>query len=262
MTPRDALVEVLDRVGAGRGVAVRVSEQELRQWPAEAVSAMQSHQLLVRAGPATAVVCPGCEEECVMPVQTLPAGSGPPARFIVCDKRSDINRVVIAAEQVNQWKCDAEAIARFVSEHLDLHRNSRGADGSGMLPLGLAAGGVRRQMVWLRSDGDVALVAADTTVPLAELVDFDGGDYALDLDAIRRLVDSATNADPRYTPSTVRRGARKLDTEDRYERWRSEYRALRKQRPNMSKVWYSQQLAKQPIADGRSADTIRKHLST
>ena len=48
----------------------------------------------------------------------------------------------------------------------------------------------------------MALVAANTAVPLADLVDFDDGAYALDTDAIRHLVDSATTADPRYTPST------------------------------------------------------------
>ena len=35
---------------------------------------------------------------------------------------------------------------------------------------------------------------------------------------------------------------------------------LRKQRPNMSDVWYSQQIAKQDIAAGRDAETIRKHM--
>ena len=77
---------------------------------------------------------------------------------------------------------------------------------------------------------------------------------------IRRLVDSASTADGRYTPTTARRETRKLDTQAMYKNWRKAYRALRKSRPNMSDVWYSQQIAKQDIADGRDADTIRKHL--
>jgi hypothetical protein len=46
-----------------------------------------------------------------------------------------------------------------------------------------------------------------------------------------------------------------------YDRWRKAYRRLRKQRPDMTGVWYSQQIAKQQeIAAGRNAETIRKHM--
>ncbi len=260
MTPRDALVELVARVGARHGAAVLVSEEEVRQWPADAVSAMKSHTLLARARPATTVVCPGCEEDCVMPVQTMPAGPRGWAPFIVCDKRSDINRVAIASERVAQWKCDAEAIARFVVGHLGLRRSGRRSDGSGVLHLGVAAGDTRRQMLCLRTHEDVTLVAADTAVRLADLVDFDHGAYALDTDAIRQLVDSATTADPRYTPNKTRREARKLDTQARYKSWRESYRTLKKRRPNMSDVWYAQQIAGQEVAAGFKADTIRKHM--
>jgi len=74
MTPQDALTELLVRMGEGRYATMLVSEEELQGWPAEAVKAMKSQKLLVKAQPAASVVCPGCEQECVMPVHTLPAG--------------------------------------------------------------------------------------------------------------------------------------------------------------------------------------------
>ncbi len=37
MTPLDALLELLERVGASRSAAALVSEEELSHWPAEAV---------------------------------------------------------------------------------------------------------------------------------------------------------------------------------------------------------------------------------
>ena len=193
----------------------------------------------------------------------MPAGPRGSASFIVCDKRSDINRVALTYGTCgNQWKCDAEAIARWVVGHLGLRRSGRRSGRSGSLHLGVAAGDTRRQMLCLRMHGDVALVAADKAVPLADLVDFGHGAYALDTGAIRQLVDSATTPDPRYTPSTARREARKLDTQARHERWRTAHRDLRKRRPNMSKGWYAQQIAKHEIAEGRSVATIRKHLTT
>ena len=236
-----------------------ISEEEVRQWPADAVSAMKSHRLLTRARLATTVVCPGCEEDCVMPVQTMPAGPRGSAPFIVCDKRSDINRVALPTERVAQWKCDAEAIAQWVVEHLGVRRSGRRSDSSGSLYLGVAAGDTRRQMLCLRTRGDIELVAADKAVPLVDLVDIGHGAYALNTDAIRQLVDSATTTDPRYTPSTARREARKLATQALHERWQKAHRDLRRRRPNMPKGWYAEQIAKQAIAE---AATIRKHLAT
>jgi hypothetical protein len=124
----------------------------------------------------------------------------------------------------------------------------------------MASGDKRSQMLSLRGDGELALVAANIAVPLAEFVGYRDGEYSVEGDMIRQLVDSATTANPRYTPSNARREARKLDTRAMYETWRKAYRDLKKIRRNMTDVWYSQQLAKQGIAASRSAETIRKHM--
>lgn len=63
-----------------------------------------------------------------------------------------------------------------------------------------------------------------------------------------------------YTRNTARREARKLNTADMHAQWQKEYRALKKKKPNMSDVWYSQQIAKMDIAQGREAETIRKNM--
>ena len=145
--------------------------------------------------------------------------------------------------------------------HLGLCRSRHARDASGTWPLGLAAGDTRHQMLSLRTHADVALVVADTAVPLADLLDFDDGAYTLDTAAIRHLVDAATTADPSYTPSTTRRQARRLDTQARYTRWQQAYRVLKMQRPHMSDVWYARQIARQAVAEGCQADTIRKHMT-
>ena len=214
MTPRAALLDLVARVGARDGAAVRVSETDVRQWPAEAVAALKAHRFLVRARPATTVVCPGCEADCVMPVQTIPAGPRAAARFIVCDKRSDINRVALTTAHVDQWKCDGEALARFVVAQLGLRRSRHRIDDSGTRPLGLAAGDTRHQMLGLRTHGDVTLVVADTAVALADLIDFDRGAYRLDTAAIRHLVDAATTADPRWLEARFLRAVESATARD------------------------------------------------
>jgi hypothetical protein len=72
--------------------------------------------------------------------------------------------------------------------------------------------------------------------------------------------DSSTTADERYTPSKARIEARKLDTQAMYASWQKAYRASREKRPDMGDVWYSQQIAKTDIANGRDAETIRKRM--
>ena len=62
--------------------------------------------------------------------------------------------------------------------------------------------------------------------------------------------------------STVRREAGKLRTQDRYKELQIAYRAVNKKHPNMSDVWYSQQIAKLPVAKNRSSETIRKHMKS
>lgn len=67
-------------------------------------------------------------------------------------------------------------------------------------------------------------------------------------------------ASNRYAPNNARREAGKLRTQAMYAKWQKAFRELKKQRRNMSDVWYAQQIAKLDIAVGRNAETIRKHM--
>lgn len=260
MTPRVALIELLARVGACNGAATLVSTEELNQWPAAAVSAMKTQKLLLKARPANSVVCPGCEQECSMPVHTPPRANAPATSFVVCDKRSDINRVAVPAARLTQWRCDANAVCGFVAASLGLQQTTMQATEAGLLPIGIARGNKRTQMLCLRLHGHLALVVGADAMPLADSVGFEDGGFTLDQAAIRQLVDAATTADPRHTPSTAKREARKIDTQAMYAAWQKAYRALQKKHPDKSDVWHSQQIAKTAIAQSRNASTIKKHM--
>ncbi|HXZ33350.1 MAG TPA: hypothetical protein VEH30_13805 [Terriglobales bacterium] len=262
MTALGAILELLARMEATSGAAIFVSQEELGHWPVAAVKALKSQKLLVKTRPAASVVCPGCEQECVMPVHSLPAGPCGPASFIVCDKRCDINRVPVAIERLTQWRCDTDALCRFVAESLGLRRCRDRAANGGILEIGIATGDKRKQMLCLKVDGELALVAGNSALPFSESIDYRNGKYRLDQAVIRHLVDSVTTADNRYTPTSARREARKLATQTLYYSWQKDYRSLTKRHPNMSDVWYSRQIAKLSIAKGRSAGTIKKHMKS
>jgi len=254
------LLELLGRVGACRDAAVLVNDEELLQWPGAAVKAMKSQRLIEKARPASSAICPGCESNCVMPVHTLPATTNKPSSFIVCDKRSDINRVPVHPGQLIQWQCNTDLVSGFVASSLGLRSTKRQTDRADRWEIGIVCGEKRSQMLCLETSGTLTLVIGNGKVPLAEFIEFHKGAYTLDAVPIRRLADYTTTADDRYTPSNARREARKLDTKAMYESWQKEYRAWRRKRPGMSDVWYSQQIAKMNTVPNRDSETIRKHM--
>lgn len=261
MTPQAVMTELLGRIGARNGESVTVSTEELNQWPTAAVSALKSQGLLLKARPAKSVVCPGCEQECSMPVHTLTHPNATVATsFVVCDKRSDTNRVPIPAARLALWRCDAKAVCGFVAACLGLQQTTAQPSEDGLLPIGMARGNKRTQMLCLRAQGQLALVVGADEMPLADVIGFEDASFTLDQAVIGQMVDAATTADPRHTPSTAKREARKIDTQARYASWQKEYKALKKRRPNMSDVWYSDQIAKTAVAQGRDASTIKKNM--
>lgn len=259
MSPDQALAELLGRLGANKGAAVLMSEEELASWPNDAVSALKSAGLLSLASPASSVVCPGCEEQCVMPVQTLSGGKRV-VSFVVCDKRDDISRVEISAERLRKVRCSIEAVCAFVATSLGLKCSSQ-RTASGVWELGILKGKKRAQMVCLQANGALELVVGQSRIPLTELVLVAEQGYFVEADVVRRMVDASTAADSRYTPRGDRRETRKLETQALYGAWKKAYRVLRKQRPDMSDVWYSKQIARASTGKVRSAETIRKHMT-
>lgn len=260
MTPQTVLVELLERLAAGRGDSVLVSDHGLGQWPPEAVAAMKSQKLIAKARASTSAVCPGCERECVMSVQTPPTTSRTPSAFIVCDKRSDINRVPVSVDRLTQWQCSVKAVCGFVADAVGIRSVTKQTDDVSLWEIGVATGNKRSQMLCLQAKGGLALVAGGNALPLADFIGYANRAYSLDAVMVRQLVDSATTADTRYTPSTARREIGKHDTQVMYESWRKAYRVLKRKHPGKSDVWYSQQIAKTHNPLGRDASTIKKHM--
>jgi hypothetical protein len=261
MTPQAALIELLARVGVGDGAAVLVDEEELSQWPTAALAAMKSQRLITKARPTASAVCPGCERECVMPVHSPPIEKSSPVSFIVCDKRSDINRVAVPITNLNQWQCSTDAVCGFVAACLELHRPYK-RNPTDFLEIGITTGGKRSQMLCLQTNGELILIAGGNKVPLADIITFGEDAYSVDRARVRMLVDDATTVESRYIPSTTKRELSKLATQAMYKDWQKAYRELKRKHTHKSDVWYAQKIAKTKTINpkGRDADTIRKHM--
>lgn len=188
MTPEAVLVELLDRIGAHHGGAVVISADELSAWPGAAVSAMKSQGLLTKARPATSAVCPGCERECAMPVHVLTDTERGPEAFIVCDKRSDLNRVPVPVARLEQWQASGDSIASLLAGLLGLHRSGAGTDAA-RWEVGMLKGAKHSSHLVLIANGKLTLSLAGHSVPVADVLALEGNAFQVDRRSLNRLVD-------------------------------------------------------------------------
>ncbi|MBK6323535.1 MAG: hypothetical protein IPF38_15625 [Burkholderiales bacterium] len=262
MTAEAVLIELLERLAAVPGGAILVNTHELNQWPPDAWAALKKQQLLAKAHAAASAVCPGCERECMMPVHTPPATTGNAAAFIVCDNRSDINRVAVPLDRLTQWRCSVQAVCGFVAESAGIRNAVKPGSDTNLWEIGIATGKKRSQMLCLQVNGALALVAGGNALPLADFIGYANGVYSVDVLMVNQLVDSAATTDVRYTPSTAKREVGKHDTQAMYEGWRKAYRAMKRKYPGKSDVWCSKQIAKDTQINplGRNASTIKKNM--
>ncbi len=189
MTPEDAFIELLDRVAALRGAPVRLSANELAQWPGEAVTEMKAQKLITRARPASSAVCPGCEEECVMPVHAIPQPSGDPALFIVCDKRDDIGRVPVPSAQLEQWQASGDSIADLLANLLSMQRPNMGSSSVGRWEVGVFRGAKHASHLVLMAEEKLTVTLAGYSIALSEVLALNGDVFKVDARRLTHLVD-------------------------------------------------------------------------
>lgn len=261
MTNSDVFQALLQRLATDKEGTI--GWEEVRHWPKSMADALCGAGLLKPSTPATAVECPGCHGQCVMPVHVAPAQNGLPGRaFVACDRRDDIGRVKINLTRLGQWQCSRAQLAMWLARELGIKGKPVLEKATGVYQLGSVQGKKRLGLLELAFADGVVLRVAGHGLPLLEALDFAGEFPIIDLAAVQDAVDlpPVKETTPRYAPSTARREARKLDTQAMYQAWQKAYRKLKKDKPNRSDVWYAKQIGKMEIAQGRETETIRRHM--
>ncbi len=261
MTPQAALADLLNRLEARQGAAVYVGGGELRDWPPEATAALKSARLLVKARPAASIGCPGCERECTKPVEVYPAEDGRPVRaYIFCDEPEDMGRIEVESAALEQWRITGEALAGALARMLGLAGTPQRDGAVKRWTLGTLKGKEHKAAIKLAVEDGIVLILAGHTVALPEVLSLEANGLAVDKVELLRLVDTPAPCAKAYQPSIARREARKLDTQQKYAAWRKAARGLRRKSQGKSERWVSLQIAKMDIAQGSTAETIRKHI--
>lgn len=179
MKPADALADLLARVAASDGAAAMFSERELGEWPAAAVDLLKAEKLLIKGPPADTVTCPGCEEDCTMPVEVAVTPGGKLRAFVMCDKRDDVGRVPVATDVLEQWSCSPERLADAIARMLGLRRGKDDRDVPSW-EVGLLKGVKNSDRLVLAVGDDLQLHLGGHTLALADVLGL--GDNGLSLD--------------------------------------------------------------------------------
>ncbi len=119
-----------------------------------------------------------------MPVHCLTDADHSIEAFIVYDKRSDINRVMVDSKRLTQWQCNTDSICRFVAESLKLRRSDQVSELTNRWNIGVATGIKRSQILCLQVDDFCRLTAGGNALPLADLVEFHDDVYSLNVGMI------------------------------------------------------------------------------
>lgn len=188
MTLDDVLRELIGCLGARDDCVI--GWEQARRWPKGAIEIFQRAGWLKATAPADMIECPGCEENCFMPVQFFPA---PPrqtaAPFVACDVRSEMGKVSVPLARLQQWQLTQAQIARWVSNTLDLRGKPEKDAASASFKLGNIQGKQRQAELHLDLNEPVSLKASGHMLPLSEIAFIADGLPSIDRAAILAMVD-------------------------------------------------------------------------
>ena len=253
MNPTDLLIEVLHRIAQTRDATAIFTTQALTQYPEAAISALKSQKLLIQATPAVDAQCPGCEEQCTRPVhkRTHPI-TGQLSVFVVCDLRTDTHDVPIDSDQLTQWVCNANSVCAFIAKGLGIRFSRKKANTSTLWEIGYLSKGQKGQILKLKAENELHLIAGDRQIPLADTIDYEDAAFFLDPNSIYPLINSKP---------VTKHDINNIKKQKRDQSWKKEYKKLKRKYPNLPDTEIARRIAKMTIAQDRKMDTIRKHMT-
>ncbi len=255
-----ALTFLIEHVNASdKPVSLVWDEVEL--WQAGVLERFISTGLLSQDVDTQLLVCAGCEQHCFMPVYLTDDAQ---RAFIVCDdpdKQDQMGRIQVPLARLQQWRASARAFAGVVSGLLMFESKPVHQKASTSYVLGMLKSNGGRRWVSLLVQ-PLALQINRHAAPLNELLYFDGEALVIDKPRIDELLNSAPSETGKaYAPDVSKREARKLATQAMRQDWHDEYLVLKQKHPNKTDSWYSLQISKLSIAQGKDSETIRKNMN-
>jgi len=257
------LLDILEHIRAATEPVV-IDWDSTQQWPSGALDCFVQAGILTVASSAQSIECHACERHCLMDV-LMQVGEGDSVNraFVVCDvpeMQSQIGRVQIPMERLQQWKTSFKQLAGVVAGLMGFNSHIEYKSKQASIRLGMLKGKGGRRWVSLVSQ-PLAVEINGFNIPVNELLFFDSGELAIDHLRIDELVNTQPlSMGKGYVPSTDKREAGKLATQAKYQDWKDVYQSLQVKHPTKNKTWISRKIANLPVSQGADSETIRKHL--
>jgi hypothetical protein len=233
VTLEDVLQELIQVLGSKHDNTI--PWDQVREWPKGALDLFQDAGLIKPKEAAKSVTCPGCEENCFMPLHVSPAIQGNPTQaFVVCQQRDDMGRIPISLELCQQWQITDNQLAQWIARQLDLKRKPKRDKESNNILIGDVQGKKKTGSLELSCTEPVSLKASGNSLSLVQVIYLKDNQLQIEREAIINMMDRPPS--DRYNPSIARREANKLDKQKMYKSWQKAYREKQRERPNMSAV--------------------------
>lgn len=242
-----ALTALVERIAACHGGDTYFTVAEVVAWPAEFTRALESSGLLAKASPAQSAECTGCEEACVMPVEVMPGPTEASTRALIfCDKRDDISRVAVPLYSLERRKSSGLLLAEALAKLLLMSPARPAQIDATRWQVGPFQGLKHKSPLVLALDLEPVLAIAGHTVKLVEVLTFKKGAVAIDLPALRKLVDNPSGVQAEVDESAQERA-------DRIRKRLAELKAKGVKAPRQ------QVAAEEGVDDSRIGQILRKH---
>jgi len=263
MTLNDVLLALISHLRIEKDPII-IDWEETLQWPTGALETFLETGILSSSSNAKSIECKACDNHCFMDVITLPSNDPDLNRaFIVCDDpdmQNQMGRIQISLNRLQQWQSSIKQVSFVISDLLGFKDKILFPVDNAAIRLGMLKSLKGRRWVSLNST-DLSLEINQHSIPIDELLYFDGQQLVIDQDCVNYLLNrKPKDQGKKYTPSTTRREAGKLKTQAMHQDWNDEYLKLQDKHPTKSKKWCAIQISKMDIAQGKDAETIRKNM--
>lgn len=242
-----------------------LSRGSVNLWQEKAFTLMLDNKLITPVSKAKTIQCRYCEKNCTIDVIPQEYPNNKTRHYAVCEDpfmHEQIGRMTIPLEQLNQWKMSIKQLAILIADLLGLPCNIRYKADQKSIVLGtLKSKAAGRKSVVLNVE-PLSLVINQSELHINELLYFENNKLVLDKDKINHALNLKQSLPVKaYRANTDNKELRKSNTLAMHEDWQEQAIKLKKNNPIKSKTWLSQKIAKLPIAQGRSAETIRRNIN-
>ncbi|MFT5707250.1 MAG: hypothetical protein ACI9ES_001541 [Oceanospirillaceae bacterium] len=230
-------------------------------WNEGVLNLLLENDLIKAISNATNIHCIACENSCSVDVVRHKY----PIRikyYAMCDDpimHEQMGRMTIPVEQLQQWQCSISQLALVVAKQLDFDVSKEFQTTQNSIRLGMLKTATGRKWVSLHHE-PLSLEVNQELLAMSEVLYFEGNKLTIDRDRINAalLINQAV-AKNDYAINRDKQTLRKSKTQAMYQDWQDALDELKLEYTSKPKSWLCKKIALLPIAQGKSAETIRKN---